>query len=296
MKTTCETIVAVAVAIALGESALAGLPPQANSSVTNAAAVMEAKTFVGRSGDSLNYRIYAPERAEAGRRYPLVLFLHGAGERGDDNAMQLTWGVWPIISYMKSKGIDGYLIAPQCPKGKQWVDTPWGLFAHKMPDSPSAAMSLVIELLEKTMKDMPVDASRVYVTGVSMGGYGTWDIVQRRPELFAAAMPVCDGGDSSLAWKIRDVPIWTFHGDRDTAVPTARSRQMVSALWQCDGKVRYREYPGVGHDCWIPTYNDHTVLDWLFAQKLQIGKWRKGCCCGEDEIRMGEENYGVTPH
>ena len=143
MRTTCVTIFAAVMAIVLGESALAGLPPQANSSVTNAAAVTEAKTFVGRSGDSLNYRIYAPERVEAGRRYPLVLFLHGAGERGDDNAMQLQWGVWPIVSYMKSKGIDGYLIAPQCPKGKQWVDTPWGLLAHKMPDSPSAAMSLV---------------------------------------------------------------------------------------------------------------------------------------------------------
>ncbi len=272
MRKTRGTIIAVAAAIVLGESALAGLPPQANSSVTNAAAVMEAKTFVGRSGDSLNYRIYAPERAEAGRRYPLVLFLHGAGGRGDDNAMQLRWGVWPIISYMKAKEIDAYLVAPQCPKDKQWVDTPWGHLAHKMPESPSAAMSLVIELLEKTIKDMPIDASRVYVTGGSMGGYGTWDIVQRRPELFAAAMPVCGGGDASLAWRIRDVPIWTFHGDRDTTVPTARSRQMVSALWQCDGKVRYREYPGIGHDSWIPTYNDHTVLDWLFAQKLQIGK------------------------
>ena len=266
MNVRLGTIIAAFAAVACGESALAELPPQANSSVTNAAAVTEAKTFVGNAGESLNYRFYAPERVEAGRRYPIVLFLHGAGERGDDNAMQLLLGVWPIISYMKSKGIYGYLIAPQCPKGKQWVDTPWGLLAHKMPESPSVAMSLVIELLEKTIKDMPVDASRVYVTGLSMGGYGTWDIVQRRSELFAAAMPVCGGGDSSLAWKIRDVPIWTFHGDKDDAVPVVRSRQMVSALWQCDGNIRYREYPGVGHGCWIPTYAERQVLDWFFSQ------------------------------
>ena len=269
MKVRLGTIlVAVATAIVCGESALAELPPNASETVTNAAAATEARTYVGRKGEPLNYRIYAPEKTEAGRRYPLVLFLHGAGSRGDDNARQLHWG-WPIVLYMKAKGLDAYLIAPQCPKGKQWVDTPWGLLAHKMPDCPSEPMSLVIELLEKTIRDMPVDASRVYVTGLSMGGYGTWDIVQRRPELFAAAIPVCGGGDSSLAWKIRSVPIWTFHGDKDDEVPVARSRQMVSALWQCDGNIRYREYPGVGHGCWIPTYNDHTVLDWLFAQKLQ---------------------------
>ena len=258
-------IVAVAMAIVCGESAFAELPPNASETVTNAVAATAARTYVGRTGESLNYRIYAPEKIEAGRHYPLVLFLHGAGERGDDNARQLHWG-WTIVSYMKSKGIDAYLIAPQCPKGKQWVDTPWGLLAHKMPDSPSEPMSLVIELLEKTIKDLPVDASRVYVTGLSMGGYGTWDIVQRRPELFAAAMPVCGGGDSSLAWKIRDVPIWTFHGDKDDAVPVVRSRQMVSALWQCDGNIRYREYPGIGHGCWIPTYADRQVLDWFFSQ------------------------------
>ena len=83
---------------------------------------------------------------------------------------------------------------------------------------------------------------------------------------FAAATPVCGCGDATLAWKIRDVPIWTFHGDKDDAVPVVRSRQMVSALWQGNGNVRYREYPGVGHGCWIPTYNDNQVLDWFFSQ------------------------------
>ena len=249
----------------LSASAWAQLPPRAPVAVTNAAAVTEAKVHES-AGGSLNYRFHAPAKVEPGRKYPLVLFLHGAGERGNDNAMQLVHGVWPILSYMKEKGIEGYLIAPQCPGGQQWVDTPWGLIAHKMPAKPSAAMALAMELLEKTVKECPVDPRRVYVTGISMGGYGTWDIVQRRPELFAAAMPVCGGGDASLAWKIRSVPIWVFHGDRDTAVPFVRSRQMVSALWQCDGNVRYREYPGVGHNCWVATYDDHVVLDWFFGQ------------------------------
>lgn len=245
----------------------AALPPRATVSVTNAAAVTEARVYKSAAGGELNYRFHAPAKVTAGKRYPLVLFLHGAGERGSDNAMQMFHGVWPVLSYMKKKGIEGYMIAPQCPQRQQWVNTPWALRSHKMPAKPSEAMALAMELLEKTLKEYPVDARRVYVTGLSMGGYGTWDIVQRRPDLFAAAMPVCGGGDSTLAWKIRSVPIWAFHGDRDDAVPCVRSRQMVSALWQCDGNVRYREYPGVGHGCWGPTYNDEKVLDWLFSQK-----------------------------
>ena len=245
---------------------LSPLPHKATSVVTNAAAVMAAKEFKGADGRLLRYRILSPAMVETGRRYPLVLFFHGAGERGNDNAMQLLWGVWPIVTYMKQRGIEGYVIAPQCPARKQWVDTPWSQLAHKRLEKPSEPMSLVMELLDSAIKELPIDAGRVCVTGLSMGGYGTWDIVQRSPEVFAAAMPVCGGGDPSLAWKIRSVPIWTFHGDRDDAVPVARSRQMVSALWQCDGNIRYREYPGVGHGCWIRTYSDSTVLDWFFSQ------------------------------
>jgi predicted peptidase len=235
-------------------------------SVRNASALTEARTYTNADGATLGYRFHAPAKVEQGRRYPLVLFLHGAGERGDDNVLQQIHGVWPILSYMKEKKIDGYLIAPQCPKGKKWVDTPWDAASHTMPKNPSESMKLVLELLDKTLKECPVDAQRVYVTGLSMGGYGTWDIVQRYPKLFAAAMPLCGGGDSTLARVIREVPIWAFHGDCDKAVPVKRSRQMVSALWECDGNVRYREYPGVGHNCWDAAYSDVAVLDWFFSQ------------------------------
>ena len=280
MRTLCGTILAAAIAVCAavaadeqsGAAETFPLPPRATAVVTNAAAVMEAKVFNGADGGVLRYRMLSPATVEAGRKYPLVLFFHGAGERGDDNAMQLLWGVWPLVSYMKQKGIEGYVIAPQCPAGKQWVDTPWSQLAHRMPEKPSEPMSLVMELLDNMTKELPIDAGRIRVTGLSMGGYGTWDIVQRRPEVFAAAMPVCGGGDATLAWKIRDVPIWTFHGDKDNAVPVERSRQMVSALWQCNGNVRYREYPGVGHGCWIATYNDNQVLDWFFSQAKDNGR------------------------
>ena len=248
------------------------LPSKAMDVVANVAAVMEAKVFKGVDGGLLRYRIFSPATLKAGRKYPLVLFLHGSGERGDDNAKQLLWGVWPIVSYMKQKGVEGYVVAPQCPVGKMWVNIIRPQLEHKMPANPSGPMHLVMEFLDNAIRELPVDTGKVCVTGLSMGGYGTWDIVQRRPDFFAAAMPVCGGGDASLAQKIRSVPIWVFHGSRDPSVPVARSRQMVSALWQCDGNVRYREYPGMGHRCWIPTYNDSQVLDWFFSQSKPQGR------------------------
>ena len=224
--------------------------------------------YTNAQGATIPYRFAAPKAVEAGKKYPLVILFHGAGERGTNNVAQLVHGATDLLNYMKEKGIEGYFIAGQCPSGKQWVDTPWSLLSHTMPEKPSESMALMIGLIEKTMKELPVDRDQVLVTGISMGGYGTWDIVQRHPDWFAAAMPCCGGGDAALAWKIREVPIWAFHGDQDTVVPFKRSRNMVAVLWAIDGKIRYREYPGVGHNCWGATYADwDNVLSWFFAQR-----------------------------
>ena len=224
--------------------------------------------YMNAQGATIPYRFAAPKAVEAGKKYPLVILFHGAGERGTNNVAQLVHGATDLLNYMQEKKIEGYFIAGQCPNGKQWVDTPWSQMSHTMPEKPSESMALMIELIEKTMKELPVDRDRVLVTGISMGGYGTWDIVQRHPDWFAAAMPCCGGGDTALAERIRDVPIWAFHGDQDTVVPFKRSRNMVAALWAVDGKIRYREYPGVGHNCWESTYADwNQVLAWFFAQR-----------------------------
>ena len=233
-----------------------------------AAQLTEPLVYTNAQGATIPYRFTAPKAVEAGKKYPLVILFHGAGERGTNNVAQLVHGATDILNYMREKGIEGYFIAGQCPDGRQWVDTPWSLMAHRMPAKPSESLALMIELIEKTMKELPVDRNQVLVTGISMGGYGTWDIVQRHPDWFAAAMPCCGGGDVTLAWKIRSVPIWAFHGDQDWVVPFKRSRDMVAALWAVDGNVRYREYPGVGHGCWGPTYADwDNVLAWFFAQR-----------------------------
>ena len=224
--------------------------------------------YTNAQGATIPYRFAAPKAVEQGKKYPLVILFHGAGERGTDNVAQLVHGATDLLNYMREKGIEGYFLAGQCPEGKQWVNTPWSNLAHRMPEKPSEPMALMIELIGKTMRELPVDRDQVLVTGISMGGYGTWDIVQRHPDWFAAAMPCCGGGDTTLAWKIREVPIWAFHGDRDMTVPFRRSRDMVAALWAVDGRIRYREYPGVGHNCWTPAYADwDQVLAWFFAQR-----------------------------
>ena len=217
-------------------------------------------------GERLQYRFHAPV-AQPGKAYPLLLLLHGAGERGDDNQKQLIHGAGPIMDHAAQRGIEFFFVVPQCPAGLQWVNASWSATAHTMPEFPSTPMRLAIELLQRLIGDLPVDRDRVYVTGISMGGYVAWDLIQRKAELFAAAVPVCGGGDVAMAPRLTKLPIWAFHGDRDTVVPTVRSRAMVDAVRAHGGTIQYREYPGVEHNSWTPTYADPQVLDWIFSQK-----------------------------
>ena len=242
-----------------------GLSTAALFAQTNTANIV-AETFQNSEGETLNYRIYLPANIPDGKRVPVILFFHGAGERGNDNRAQLKHGVSNLVAYAAANS-PAIVIAPQCPAGMQWVNTNWSAPSHIMPSMPSTPMKLALLLLKEKMAKLPIDPNRVYVTGVSMGGYGTWDIIQREPGLFAAAIPICGGGDGKRAQSLKNIPVWAFHGDNDKAVPVSRSRDMVKALKDCGGKVQYREYPGAGHDVWTRTYADPTVLAWLFAQQ-----------------------------
>lgn len=225
-----------------------------------------AEIFTAPSGEILRYRQHLPKNVAAGKKLPLVLFLHGAGERGTNNVSQLKHGVSALLQHGAKANDPAVLLAPQCPSGMQWVNVPWSAPSHTMPEQPSVSMRLALALLREKLATLPIDPDRVYVTGVSMGGYGTWDAIQREPALFAAALPICGGGDTARAPSIKNIPVWTFHGDKDTAVPVNRSRDMAKALEACGGKIQYREYPGAGHDVWTRTYNDSDVLAWFFSQ------------------------------
>lgn len=228
--------------------------------------VLKKCLFAGPRGTALPYRLYAP-RPKPRKPVPLILFLHGAGERGSDNEAQLRHGVYPLLRQAAGRGIDLYLAAPQCPAEQKWVDIDWFLQSHTMPPRPSGPMAAVLGMLEKLMREEPVDPDRIYITGLSMGGFGTWDLLQRQPALFAAALPVCGGGDARLAARFRHVPLWAFHGALDETVRPLRSRAMVAALQKAGGRPGYTEYPHFGHNSWVPAYGDPLVFDWLLNQR-----------------------------
>ena len=218
------------------------------------------------------YRLLRPERLEGdtatNSRLPLVLFLHGAGERGSDNVNQLKYLPTWLAEPAARRRHPCFVLAPQCRMDERWVDVSWA-DGHSTPQSAKASVDLAAAMaaLEDVLARESVDSSRIYLTGLSMGGFGTWDLAARTPERFAAIMPVCGGGDERVAGRIASLPTWCFHGDADTAVPVDRSRAMIAAVRAAGGRPIYSELAGVGHDSWTPAYRDGFVLDWLFAQR-----------------------------
>jgi predicted esterase len=382
----------------------------------------EAREYKGADGNVLLYRIYKPKDYDAAKKYPLILFLHGAGERGNDNKAQVRDALYFARDAFQ-KDHPAFVVAPQCPgarqafeiygtskgfnqdfnnyadsagewkkysiplaklssgaksylsivnsagnrkpaangtavpvtseyrtiaigeeggvispvdlsklkfgkkegKGKaevsedgkvltitgdlrlkipleynvtdktvlnfefrsprgaegaahaiamdsddffdyRWANMDWSAKKGGMGKEPSTPMRLTLEVLEKLQKEFSIDDKRLYLTGLSMGGYGTWDLLARHPKMFAAAVPVCGGGDESMAAVMKDVPIWCFHGGADPTVPTQRSRNMIKAIKEAGGNPKYTEYPGVGHNSWDKAYSEPELPGWLFAQ------------------------------
>ena len=223
--------------------------------------------YTNGKGDTLNYRLLYPDY-NLSRRYPLVVFLHGMGERGSDNEAQLKWGVKNFGSDEVMSMHPAIVIAPQCPADQYWSNN---LFSKnpeelKLLPVPSKAMELVIELIYQLMKTMPVDTNRIYITGLSMGGFGTFDAIMRYPQLFAAAVPVCGGGDLSKAASIAHIPVWIFHGADDPSVNPEFSFSMAESLKEACAHPGLTIYPGVGHFSWLQAYSDPVMIEWLFRQ------------------------------
>ena len=212
---------------------------------------------------TMGYRLLEPQNPRPGGKYPLILFLHGAGERGDDNTAQLVH-VLPAMANLAAQGkIDAYIAAPQCPSMRQWVDTPWSLQRHAMPRNMSSPLSMAMELLDELLETLPIDRERICIMGISMGGYGTWDAIQRFPGKFAAAVPICGGGDETMAPGLVNLPIWAFHGELDNLVPVCRTKNMVEAIRKAGGSPKMTIYPGVYHDSWTRVLDEPGFLGWL---------------------------------
>lgn len=220
--------------------------------------------------EKFRYLVLTPHGgAEKDKEYPLIFFLHGAGERGNDPRKLLPHFPTQMAKPAWREKFPCFVVVPQCRNGKQWVNVPWGdKESTPMAKEPSGDLQMAIAVLEKTLKELPVDRDRVYLTGLSMGGYGSWELAMRRPELFAAVAPVCGGGDESQAEKLKNIPVWTAHGDADRVVWPIRSRRMYDAIKKVGGNIKYTEYTGVGHNSWTQFYADAKgVVPWMLNQK-----------------------------
>ncbi len=239
--------------------------------------MMETRTanFVGANGQ-MPYVLYVPMDYNPEKKYPVLLFLHGAGERGSSGDIAtLTANV--IKDAFKQQGTpleEVIIVMPQCPITTQWVNTPWSDGNYSTGNvEESAAVKTAFKIFKDVTSEFSTDPDRYYVSGVSMGGFGTWDMLIRHTDTFAAGMPICGGGDASQAKKLKNVPIYTIHGDADGIVPVDGTREMVNAIKNAGGtKITYYEVAGAGHDVWTIPGTDMKYFNWLFSQKLSDRK------------------------
>lgn len=229
----------------------------------------EPREFVGSNGKALKYRLMKPLDYKFGKKYPLVLFLHGAGERGDDNVSTLKHAAKDLANLERRAKYPAYVLIPQCPTERRWSEVDWSKDSSDLPEQPSDPMQNIKELLDEMVENAGVDPARVYITGLSMGGYGTWDAIARYPDFFAAAAPICGGGDPKTVSKFKTLPIWCFHGAKDSVVKVGRSREMVEALKNIGSPIKYTEYPDAQHDSWTATYANPELYAWMFSQRRE---------------------------
>lgn len=219
------------------------------------------------NGDTLSYRLLIPD-ANRQRKYPLVVFLHGSGERGSDNDAQLKWGVMNFATDQNMLAHPAIVIAPQCPERQTWsnLTSDQNRKILTLNPEPSKPMRLLIALIRQLAAKLPVDTNRIYITGLSMGGYGAYDALERYPNLFAAAVPVCGAGDTSRAASIAHVPMWIYLGAEDPAVNPLNGLAMLEALTHAGAHPGFTQYPEVGHFSWLGAYSDPLMMEWLFRQ------------------------------
>ena len=230
-----------------------------------------AKEWLSKNSEKINYRLRAPDLIDKKKKYPLLVYFHGSGGRGDDNISQLTdaGAIRAFFNQQISKNHCSYILAAQVPDNEKWVNVPWENLSHRMPKI-SKSMRLLFEILDDITKnkDYRIDNNRIYALGISMGGYGVWDAIQRRGGKFAAAIPICGGGDSSICSGISSMPIWSWHGTNDQDISVQRSRDMHNGILNAGGNPKYTEVKERGHDVWLDVWKEKSVWDWLFSKSL----------------------------
>jgi len=251
----------VALAIAFVVSVVCAAPVKAQADDS----LFQKKLYAGANGAQMPYRLYVPANYDAKAKYPLVLWLHGANGRGNDNVLQISAGnslgthIWTKPENQAK--FPAFVLAPQCP-----ADTFWPRPRGSEPPEP---LRLALEILDAVQKEYSIDPDRVYVAGQSMGGEGTWAALRYAPGRFAAGIPLCGYLTPEEAASVAHVPVWIFQGEADPIVSVTGAREFVAALKKAGGTPRYNEYPGVGHQVWERAFAEPELVAWLAAQKRQ---------------------------
>lgn len=218
------------------------------------------KTLKGPDGSEAKYVVFVPHDHDPAKPTPTILFLHGAGETGIDGLRQSEVGLGKAIR-KREKSFPFLVVFPQAQRREGKLLETW------YPGKPEGDRALA--MLATTMKEYNGDPSRLYLTGLSMGGFGTWKMAQAMPKKWAAIAPICGGGEPGWAAEIKAIPCWCFHGEVDASVPAARSRAMIDAVRAAGGQPKYDEYKGVGHNSWDAAYGTDALYDWFLSHRLK---------------------------
>jgi len=237
--------------------------PQQLRTLEQRETILAPKVFKTSRGETLPYRLFTPLHYDPKKKYPLVVYLHGGGGRGNDNQKQIDGGNGYLIDFFTSDKTQeqyaSFVVAPQSPM-EGWIE--------QDSITPTRYLQLVYDLVSELQRTYNIDAARVYVAGQSMGGFGTFAIISEHPRTFAAGVALCSGGDQAKVSRLKNVPIWVFHGAKDESVDVERSRTIVAAIKNAGGsKVRYTEYSDTGHIIWPMVVKETELLPWLFTQR-----------------------------
>jgi len=231
--------------------------------------LFENKIFVFEN-DTLNYRILKPLNYDETKQYPVHLFLHGAGERGNDNVSQLIHGGKLFLEKENREKYKSWVIFPQCSMDDRWpsiISDNWNKTFENKTTTPNKSLGLVIKLMDKFVEKKQVDKQRIYISGLSMGGMGTFEMLYRRPDMFAAATPICGNGISQLAKSYAaKVPIWIFHGSDDEVVSPKHSLKMAKAIIDSGGSPKMTLYENVNHGSWNNAFSEKDFLKWIHSK------------------------------
>ncbi len=233
------------------------------------------KHFFIHNRDTMPYRVLFPVNFDAHKKYPLILFLHGAGERGNDNEKQLMHGGNLFLTDSIRKKYPAIVVFPQCSNESFWANVDFhydstgktGIIVFKEDGEPTKAMRLLMELLRNLEDNYPLNKKRMYVGGLSMGGMGAFELVRRMPNTFAAAFAICGGANTSTAQKMNKTDWWIFHGLKDSVVDPQFSKDIAEALKQAGSDVRLTLYPEDGHDSWDDAFKEPELFSWMFSHR-----------------------------